>query len=198
MGMQRTSLSALLAAFVLFAGALQAQRGGGAFRGGAAGAGVGGPRGVSSGFVSGLPRFHNPRNFNPFYGPLWYDEPFGYEQPEFSSMPAPPILMMQPDKYQAAKREIPPASPQIIEVPSPANSAASKPLPPAVFILTNGQRLEARRYMLTQDRLYVTVDRQPRAIPLAMLAVNATLAANRARGIDLQIPADCSEISVGF
>jgi hypothetical protein len=44
----------------------------------------------------------------------------------------------------------------------------------------------------------LTVDRQPRTIPLAMLDVNATLAAERARGIDLRIPAGRSEISLGF
>ncbi len=78
------------------------------------------------------------------------------------------------------------------------NSAASKPLPPAMFILRNGERLEARRYLLTHDNLSFTVDRRQRTIPLAMVDIDATVAANRERGIDLRIPADRSEISVGF
>jgi len=67
-----------------------------------------------------------------------------------------------------------------------------------MFILRNGERFEARRYLLTHDNLSLTVDRRQRSIPLAMLDIDATVAANRERGIDLRIPADRSEISVGF
>jgi hypothetical protein len=105
---------------------------------------------------------------------------------------------MEPAKSQSAARKIPAASSQLITVPGAANSAASKPLPPAMFILRNGERLEARRYLLTYDHLRFTVDRQQHTIPLAMLDINATATANRERGIDLRIPADQSEISVGF
>jgi hypothetical protein len=91
-----------------------------------------------------------------------------------------------------------PARPQVIEIPGNANSAASQTLPPAVFILTSGQRLEARRYTLTPEILYLTVDRQPRSVPLSLLDIDATIAADRARGIDLRIPADRGEIFVGF
>ena len=69
---------------------------------------------------------------------------------------------------------------------------------PAVFVLTNGERLEAHRYMLTADHLSVTVDRQQRTFPLTMLDLKGTMAANRERGTDLRIPADRNEISLGF
>jgi hypothetical protein len=105
---------------------------------------------------------------------------------------------MEPGKSRPAARKIPAAGAQIIEVPGTANAAASQPLPPAMFILRNGERLEARRYLLTYDHLRFTVDRQQRTIPLAMLDIDATVAANRERGINVRIPADRSEISVGF
>jgi hypothetical protein len=86
----------------------------------------------------------------------------------------------------------------VIDLPGAADSAASKPLPSAMFILTNGERLEAERYLLTHDNLYVTIDHQQRTIPLAMLNLNATVAADHERGIDLRIPADRNEISLSF
>jgi hypothetical protein len=176
MGMQRAALFALLIASVLFAETLQARRGGGPFRGGAA----------------GHSRFHNSRNFNPNFVPLWDDEPFEYESPPT------PVTIMESGRSQSAARKIPAVSSRIIEVPDTANSAASKPLPPAMFILRNGERFEARRYLLTYDHLRFTIDRQQRTIPLAVLDINATVAANCERGINLRIPADRSEISVGF
>lgn len=95
-------------------------------------------------------------------------------------------------------REAPAPNPKVIELPATADSAASKPLPPAMFILTSGERLEAQTYLLTHDKLNVTVDRQQRTIPISMLDINATIAANRERGINLRIPADRSEISLSF
>ena len=67
-----------------------------------------------------------------------------------------------------------------------------------MFILTNGERIESRQYLVTYDQVQLTVDRQPRTIPLSMLDLNATLAADRQRGIDLRIPAGQNEISLGF
>ncbi len=166
---------ALLAASVLFAGTLQGQRGGGMFRGGA-----------------GYSHFHHSRNVGSTLVPLWDDEPVEPEAP-----PAPVFVVTRANTQPAAPiRQA--ASAKIIEVPGAANSAAFRPLPPATFILTNGERLEARRYLLTYDHLRFTVDRQQRSIPLAMVDVDATIAANRKRGINLRIPADRSEISVGF
>jgi hypothetical protein len=107
-------------------------------------------------------------------------------------------MVVAPGGSQLAARKIPAVSSQIITVPDTTKSAASKPLPPAMFVLRNGERFEARRYLLTYDHLRFTIDRQQRIIPLAMLDINTTLAANRERGIDLRIPADRSEISVGF
>ena len=176
MGMRRAFLFALLVISVLFSGTLQARRGGGTFRGGAA----------------GHSRFHDSRNSNATFVPLWYDVPAEYESPAF------PVSSLESYKSQPAARKTPAANSQIIEVPNTANSAASKPLLPAMFVLRNGERLEARRYLLTYDNLSFTVEHQQRTIPLAMLDIKATVAANHERGINLRIPADRSEISVGF
>lgn len=67
-----------------------------------------------------------------------------------------------------------------------------------MFILMSGERIEVRRYLLTHDRMYLTVDHQQRTIPLAMLDISATVAANHERGIEMRIPADPSEISLSF
>jgi hypothetical protein len=44
----------------------------------------------------------------------------------------------------------------------------------------------------------LTVHRNQRTIPLQMLDLDASIAANRDRGIDLRIPSDRSEISLRF
>lgn len=191
--MQRAALFALLVASVLFAGPLQAQRGGGAFHGtagrGFGGSGFGGHPGVRS----TNSRYHNLRNPGVYYPFLSgdYDEPFEYEQAP------PPYMVMQPEA-RSATPEPPAANPKVIDLPGTTSSASSKPLPPTTFVLRNGERLESRRYLLTHDNLYLTIDRQQRTIPLAMLDISATVAADRERGIDLRIPADRSEISLSF
>jgi hypothetical protein len=190
--MRRAILSTLLVALFLFAGTLQAQRGGGAFRGGAAG--FGGRPGFRGNSLSRS----RLRNFNTGLFPFWYDDLYDDEQPYMSSAPMPPVILMQPDKSQSATQPPPAASPKVIELPGTATSAASKPLPLAMFILTNGERLEARRYMLTHNSLFLTVDREQRTIPLVMLDIRATVAADHERGIDLRIPADRSEITLSF
>jgi thiol-disulfide isomerase/thioredoxin len=82
-------------------------------------------------------------------------------------------------------------------ITAPAASIPVKPPGPAVFVLNNGQRLEAQHYTLTADSLRTTIDGQPRTIPLSALDLKATVAANRERGIDLKIPSNRSEISLG-
>jgi hypothetical protein len=197
--MQRTALLMLLIASLLFAGTLQAQRGGGGFRGGFAGGSVGvGFGGARNGFLAGHPRLHNFRNFSTALVPFWYGDPYGYEPPVELSAPAPPLVIVQRDKSESPAQNISPAKPQVIEIPGNASLAASEPLPPAIFILKSGQRLEARRYTLTEDSLCLIVDRQQRTVPVSMLDVDATVAADHARGIDMRVPADRNEIFLGF
>jgi len=74
----------------------------------------------------------------------------------------------------------------------------AKPAPPAVFILANGERLESSNYFLTSDSLQVEQGETQRTIPMAKVNVNATLAANHQRGINLKIPANTHQITLGF
>jgi hypothetical protein len=191
--MPRAALFALLVASIL-GGSLQAQRGTATFRGSSAARSP-----VRSGFVGrrGF-RSHSRHDnvgsvFLPYFFP--YDDSYGYEQPPAEAVtngPAPPVVISQTPELAPVPKA------QVIEIPGVANSTPGKMLPPTVFILANGERLETRRYVLTASRLSVSIDRQQRTLPLDMLDINATIAANHERGIDLQIPADRTEISLSF
>jgi hypothetical protein len=205
--MQRRAFSSftLLIAFVLFGGSLHAQHGGSTAPGNAArvgsGSGFGRQHAIRNGFFSGRPRVHHSSSVNPVLIPFWYGEPFDYQQPYPEAVmnpPVPPLIVVQPERQQSAERQIPAASPLVIDIPNMGKSARPKPRKPAIFILANGQRLESQRYTLTASNLYVTIDRQERTIPISMLEINATVAANRERGIGLRIPADRSEIFLSF
>jgi hypothetical protein len=213
--MRRAMVLTLLAGAVVLGATLQAQAAGGGTRGGFAHAptaigggarpGVGSGAGASVG--SGGRYYHSYRknngNYNngiyyPFYDGIWYgDEPYAYSGPDDSG-PRPMPPMMMPASISPPAPERIPSGPKMTELPVPADAGASKPLPAAMFILTNGERIEARQYLVTCDQVRLTVDRQQRLIPLAMLDINATLAADRQRGIDLRIPEGRSEISLGF
>ncbi len=196
--MPRTALFALLVASLLD-GSLQAQRAAAAFHGNAARSpgrsGFVGRRGSPNRFFAGRSRFHHD-SFGAVFVPysLPYDAPFGYEQPETEAVtngPAPPVVIPQTPAPPVPKA-------QVIEIPGAANSSAVKMLPPTIFILANGERLETRRFLLTASNLSFSIDRQQRTIPLDRLDIDATIAANRERGIDLRIPADRNEISLSF
>ncbi len=160
--------------------------------------GFGGPRGLSNRFFprhefhpTGVPRYDN---FGSYFVP--YDEPFGYESEPSYSQEATNELAPRVVTLRAAETPIPKG--QLIEIPGGANSATRKVLPPAIFILANGERLEARRFVLTADFLSISIGRQHRSVPVDMLDINATISTNRDRGIDLRIPDDRNEISVSF
>jgi hypothetical protein len=74
----------------------------------------------------------------------------------------------------------------------------AKPTPPAVFILSNGDRLESSRYLLTVDLLLVQQGQTERTIPLSAIDVDATIAASRKRGINLTVPKSRSEMTLSF
>ena len=199
--MPRTALFGLLVASVLggsfLVGSSQAQRATATFHGN------GGRSPGRSGFVGqrgsahrfGRSHFHHDGGgavWAPYFFP--YDEPVGYEQPypePVRNGPAPPA-----ESPRTAEPPVPKA--QVIEIPGAANATAPKVLPPTIFILANGERLETRRYLLTATNLSFSIDRQQRTVPFDMLDIEATIAANHERGIDLRIPADRNEISLSF
>jgi len=79
----------------------------------------------------------------------------------------------------------------------PAYVQPRTPQAATVFVLSSGERLETHQYILTADSVRVTFDGQRRTIAMSALDVNATLAANHQRGIDLKIPASRHEIFLG-
>jgi hypothetical protein len=197
--MQRAASFTLLAALVL-GGSLQAQRAAATFHGNGARSsgrsGFSGRRSVPNRFLIGHSHFHH-NGAGAFYDPYFfpYDEPYGYEQPEtvVTNGPAPAAVV-------APASEPAPSVPkaQVIEIPVAANASAAKMVPPTIFILANGERLETRRYVLTASNLSLSIDRQQRSIPFGLLDLDATITANHERGIDLRIPADRNEISLSF
>jgi hypothetical protein len=74
----------------------------------------------------------------------------------------------------------------------------SPPAPPAVFVLSSGDRLETARYLVTVNSVRVEQDGMQRNIPLSELNVDATVAANKARGLNIKFPTDKSQIMLGF
>jgi len=212
--MCRAALFAVLAASVLTAPAW-AQRGGGGHAGGghASGGHTAGAPG-HSGFVGqrgggrfGSRRFTGDRGRNNYgYGGIGdypyflpddsYDgqEGYGAQDGDPSADSAPPRVVVQRVREERPAKPLPPA--QVIEIPG--GSTVAKSLPPTVFILTSGERLESNRFVLTANSLSVNVHRSLRTIPLDMLNIDATLAANHDRGIDLRIPNDRNEISLRF
>ena len=78
------------------------------------------------------------------------------------------------------------------------NEPVANPAPLSIFILSDGSRVESGCYLLTMDSLRLQDGQKQRTIPLSAIDLNATVAANRERGLDLKIPANKAEITLGF
>jgi hypothetical protein len=107
-----------------------------------------------------------------------------------------PLVRVHDETPQRAA--IQPSPAQLIEIPNASKAAYRQPLPATIFVLMNGERLETQRYLLTASSLSATVQHSQRTIPLEILDLQATLAANRERGLDLRIPENRNEVSVRF
>lgn len=83
------------------------------------------------------------------------------------------------------------------EIPG-KKQAPAQPTPPAVFVLANGDRLETARYLVTVNSVRVEQNGIQRTIPLNELNVDQTVAANKARGLNIKFPTDKSQIMLGF
>jgi len=214
-GMVRAAGYTLLVALLL-TGSLEAQRAGGMLQGHVVGlpARSGSaeqrgfshelppPRGLGNGFFPGHSHHHHHGGYGaalfPYFPPdgeaFWYGQA---EPEEMTAEPEMPVGVERGDMGQWWRRELPPIKPKLIEVPTSRNATAAKVLP-TVFILTDGEQVESRRFLLTANNLSVSIDRHERIIPIEMLNLDATVAANRKRGVDLRIPSDPNEISLSF
>ena len=103
---------------------------------------------------------------------------------------APQAPMVDPNAPQAVIWEAP-------ELPGKKQAPAPPP-PPAIFILANGDKVETARYMVTVDSVRVEQAGMQRRIPLSELNLNATIAANHSRGLDIKFPTDRTQIMLGF
>ena len=176
-------------ALTVLSGSLQAQRVGPVFHGSAGRQGGVANRSLSRRGFAG--NFRRRGGYGSYLVPDY--EPFGYEP-----IGDEPATSGQPQVVIQRTPEPPIPEGQVIEISAVANSGAAKLVPPAIFILASGERLESRRFVLTASLLSVSIDRLHREIPISGLDINATIAANRERGIDLRIPDDRNEISLGF
>ena len=197
----RTLSSALLVACFLTAGVEGQRLGGGMYTSGVRGFGPGihafagrmGQNGFSHGSYG---RNSGYGRSGGYFLPAFLPDDASYGQPQME--PPPDESAAQP-RYYWSERERLPADPQMIEIPAASQTQAPvEPPRAALFVLNSGERLEAQRFLLTTSDLSLTVNRVERTIPLASLDLDATLAANRERGIHLQIPIDHNEISLSF
>lgn len=124
--------------------------------------------------------------------------PFGYDiEPDTRTevLDAGTRVAPEPEEKPVEEKRV--SSPQLIEITGAVRVAAT-PLPPTIFILLSGEKLEAQQFLLTASSLSVTMHRAHRTIAIDMLDLDATLAANHNRGIELRIPNDRNEISLRF
>lgn len=123
------------------------------------------------------------------------------EPPPAEPPASPSVIVVEVPEQKQAPTPVEP--PKLIEVTSPTDTqqeAASKPkaIPPTVFILSSGERLQASRYTLTFDSLRLQQGRSVRVVPVSALNLDATVAVNHERGIDLAIPQNRNQITLGF
>ena len=91
------------------------------------------------------------------------------------------------------------AKPGVQEVKTPNTATPlAKPTPPAVFVLSDGKRIESSHYMLTDNNLVLQEGTAQRSIPLSAINAKETEAENQKRGVNLKIPTSGSQITLSF
>lgn len=140
----------------------------------------------------------------------------GQNSVEYGKLPMVPPKQSNPTSALASRisdETSPPQSVSVINVTStntPQRRASQKgttqgvgssvatPNPSAVFILANGERLESNNYTLTHDSIQLMQNGVRRTFPMDAVNLQATLAANKQRGIDLKIPSNNSQMVLAF
>ena len=103
-------------------------------------------------------------------------------------------------KDEAKKEEAPPVveSPKLIEVPQGETTSTARPKIVAVFIFTNGNRIESDDYLITKDAVFINKNGQKTRYPMNTVDREATKSANQARGVDIVFPKSKSEFNLDF
>lgn len=152
-------------------------------------------------FRPGFGRHFNRNGFATIFYPYgFYDDSYDsmYDR-SYPEQPTPPVVIVH-DAPAAAPVMVAPAEPRMIEV----SEAAAVPsnltkTPMAVFILSDGRRLESQNYTITDSILSIKeLHRPAMQVPLDQLNIPATLTENHQRGLDLRLPESSSEILIGF
>lgn len=165
--------------------------------------------GPSNGFFPRLSGSHQHRGdgavWLPYGAPYWdedgyfWNEPYEQQPADYQQVapPTSPQVVVVQDK-EPRQPAAPPQPPKLIEAPQTKEAPAAKPQPPTLFVLKGGERLESRNYVLSAEFLQIQIGRRWRQIPLDALNLDATIAANHARGIELTIPRDRTAMFVSF
>jgi hypothetical protein len=157
---------------------------------------------LGNGFAKRGPLFHDHhrlgsrRFFYPYYFPYAY---YPYDEAIDDERTYAEVVECEAEpKVISPAPEAPVPKSQLINIPSAANAAPAKPLPPTIFILANGEQVETTRFLLTAANLSVNLAHRLRTIPLDQLDLDATITANSERGVDLRIPVDQHEVFLRF
>jgi hypothetical protein len=165
--------------------------------------GIGRPH-APGGVISG-PRFGHFRGSNRYGGTVVY--PYGFYDGFYGGgyeteleQPTPVVVVHDERPVPPPAPSLPAPDPKIIDVPQSLIQSKTPSAPvAAIFILTDGRKLESQNYTVTDKLLTIKQPHQPgMQIPLAQINVDATLSANHARGVDLKLPESRSEILIGF
>ena len=207
--MQRAGLLAFML-LISSAALLQAQRAGGGFGGSGAQISVGrmpGGHGIgANGFfpqrsVLGL-RTHRDRGFGAFWLPWYYpewDDDYLWNLPSYRqpvNTPSPQVIVLENRDPRPTAQPVEP--PKLVELAPSKEAPSTRPQPPALFLLKNGERLESRYYLLTTQSLQIDVGSERRTIPVSVLDLDATVAANHQRGIEVTVPRDRATVLLVF
>lgn len=165
-----------------------------------------GGHGPGIGFRPGFGRHFHGNRFGTVIYPFglydgFYDGFYDNGYRDVPDQPASPVVVVRDAPAATAPATpVPPAEPKMIEVPEPAKVASNiARTPAAVFVLSDGRRLETQTYTITDSVLTIKeLHRPAMQVPLDQLNVEATLAENHQRGLNLQLPENRSEIVIGF
>lgn len=103
-----------------------------------------------------------------------------------------------------------PVKPKVIEIPGNATHSpkrnttrierarTAKPNPKTTFVLANGERFASDQYTIADGVLHANVNGEPRTVPISTLDMKTTLAVNHARGVELKVPKNSSEVFLAF
>jgi hypothetical protein len=89
-------------------------------------------------------------------------------------------------------------SPKLIQVPQDGTTYTPRPKVTAVFVFTNGDRIESDDYLITKDALFINRDGRKTRYPINTVDRDATKAANQGRGVDIVFPKSKSEFNLDF